>query len=711
MSARFVSNPFRPTRWEHHREGQHLIWYSALANKLAAEKSIYVSGSRGSGKTTLLRSICWEDLVNNTSLRMQKKLSQLQSIGCYIRFPDHLSSALASVDWGKIYENAPNPDLEHHRFFSLLVELTCAERAIHATHELRVAEFANVAAKDELALSHKIFLEFPKLKAFTADEGAGRVNTLSDLCRLFRLIAREMNQSAARGLVREINDRLPAREPGQFLAFIVSILSEIITFTDKTFIKRPGFKFCLDDCEVLNTTQQISINTLVRICKHPMSWVVSYVGSQFENSRTYIEQQTLSDADRLVESLDLRNEKEFKSLCQAVAGLRLMFDVSDEVRIKRPNLQIEDWFSIDQRLGSRSVNDLIDAMIRRSVSPVAKRLKTAAEQLQQNNLASIDQSSDHRRDTPPYYEAYVLLHWVPSVSAFKTEFSEIDEQQLIERARKLNSHAEAAWLRRKQRGALLHLASRIGLRTLPLAGGNVVLSLADGSIRDFLEILGSIYEVFVKNRELDPNDLATVDRFTLSASRIAYGTQTEGIYSASRSYHQGVSARSDKDFDVVLRLIEGLGHYTAILQSDHTDPSVLSTAERGVFNVRFESADNVFSAEAVARERIVWNTIRQAELAGYVRTIDVNTREVLNNPNPISGTLLIRLHRRFSPYFRFSFRGPYEVTTLLSSDLWNLCDRQKPIDTRSWAENLAGRVPLEDQGELTFQWTRTDETQ
>ncbi len=54
-------NPFRPTRWEHHSDGQPLIWFTAEAEQLAGDKSTYVYGTRGTGKTTLLKGICWED--------------------------------------------------------------------------------------------------------------------------------------------------------------------------------------------------------------------------------------------------------------------------------------------------------------------------------------------------------------------------------------------------------------------------------------------------------------------------------------------------------------------------------------------------------------------------------------------------------------------------------------------------------------------------
>jgi hypothetical protein len=156
-------NPFRPTRWEHQRDGYQLIWFTKTAELLAAEKSTYVRGSRGSGKTTLLKSICWEDLSKNTSLRMQRSLADFHHIGVYIRFPDHISSSISYAAWEALYPNAVHPELEFHRFFSLLVELTCAERALNACHELRLASLAIFSAGQELRLIDDLMAEFRTL--------------------------------------------------------------------------------------------------------------------------------------------------------------------------------------------------------------------------------------------------------------------------------------------------------------------------------------------------------------------------------------------------------------------------------------------------------------------------------------------------------------------------------------------------------------------
>ncbi|MDA9416424.1 hypothetical protein XH81_16430 [Bradyrhizobium sp. CCBAU 25360] len=692
--TRLPLNPFRPTRWEHQQDGKQLIWYTRIANNLADDKSIYVSGSRGSGKTTLLKSVCWEDLATNSSLRMQRKLEDFKSIGIYIRFPDHLTVAMSFVDWAKIYPDAPSPALEFHRFFSLLVELTCCERALHACHELRSQSLATFSPAKEREITSSFIAEFPRLAHFAHTEAA----TFFELARLLRDVVREMNASSVRGTVSSINERLPPREPGEMLSLLVTKLSNAVRLAGVTPSRPPGFKFCLDDCEVLGTAQQVSLNTLVRNSKFPVSWVVSYVGSLFENSRTYLEQQPLTDADRRVISLDSRNESDFRELCQAVVSLRLMFSVSEQARTFRSVKEVSEFFPLDARLGSRSVNDIMEQMIKRSTSPTAERLARNAAIVQRIQTGRINNAA-----TPPLYQTYVLLHWQGQGEAFKTSFNNADEDDLERRAHSSNSPAGEAWLRRKQNAALLHLASTLGFKRLPLAGANVIVSLSDGSIRDFLEILGFIYEAYTKRHKLDAYSQESLDKFALARTTIANEVQTTGIYRASSAYHAGVSARGERDFDVVLRLIEGLGRYATILQSDHRDPSVMGRSERGIFQVRFEAARSERVDAAARRERSVLNVVRQAEIAGYLRMVDPPNHDVRGDPR--QGQLLrFRLHRRLAPYYGFSYRGPYETVAVSASEIWQLCDRSSPVEPILWAESMAANPNMLDQRELSLGW-------
>ncbi len=129
----------------------------------------------------------------------------------------------------------------------------------------------------------------------------------------------------------------------------------------------------------------------------------------------------------------------------------------------------------------------------------------------------------------------------------------------------------------------------MGIRRLPLAGANIIVSLADGSIRDFLEIMGEIYGAFIADHKWDGNDPSNLSQFANSRTQIAATIQTDGIYQAGDSYFDGVSRRSEIDPDVVSRLIAGLGAYTSLLQTNPADPKTFGAAERGLFFVEFTS--------------------------------------------------------------------------------------------------------------------------
>ncbi len=702
-------NPFRPTRWEHHSEGRPLIWFTPTAESLAQEKSTFVRGSRGSGKTTLLKSICWDDLVHNDSLTMQHSLDDFQHIGIYLRFPDHISTSMGLVEWTSLFPAAPDPELEFYRFFSLAVELSCLERTLVACHELRLSHHLSMAAAQELRLVTEIFEEFPSLAAFEDS----RPTTFLATARTFRDVVRRMNEACGRGTLRTFVEVLPAREPNELLTFVTSRLSGVTRLkTRRRGDQSPGFKFCLDDCEVLSPAQQRSINSLVRKAKFPISWVVSSVGSFLESRSTYLPHQQLTDADRRVISLDERKTKDFRQLCQAVVGLRLLYSLPAVLRGDR-GTNVDRVFPLDVRLGIQDVNETVRIIVTRSTSPEAEVLKAAAgvvRQVMERVSPKLVEPDPPSGPWLPYYQTWVLMHWRGREDNFAADFDASRLEALADQARGFRHRWFQAWIRRKQVGALLHLSARLGFRKLPLAGANVVVSLADGSIRDFLEIMGEIYASHVYSLRGDPADPNQLERFVNSGSRIAGATQADGIYKASEAYFEGIANRIDIEPNSVTRLIEGLGIYTSILQSNANDPTTMGRAERGIFVLRSsqqESASN--KAESYIQE-----SIRQAELAGYLRPMTVRRRDREDVDLPANASaparmLAFRLHRRLSPHFMFSYRGAYEAVSIDPEDLAALCMPGSRIPPGTWAKNIAEVTPLlEFQLRLPFDGSDND---
>jgi hypothetical protein len=393
-------------------------------------------------------------------------------------------------------------------------------------------------------------------------------------------------------------------------------------------------------------------------------------------------------------------------------SLRLLFSVSNEFREQHADKKLESFFPLDERLGDRGVNDIMSSIARRSTSPLAKELRDAAIELR----AALHETSRRQRyplnsSVLPWYETYLLLFWRGREDAFANEPSPELRIRLPELAKNFESDSFEAWLRRKQRAALLHFAAKLGVKRLPLGGAGIVVSLADGSIRDFLEILGEIYDAYTKRHRLDKTDVRSLDRFAISRTQIGMEIQADGIYSASSGYLAGVSSRAQIEPDVVTRILEGLGYYTAALQSDPDDPSVLGRAERGIFTVRFEKIDSGYAGDLnPERQLSVWNILRQAEITGYVRTLALRfSGPETSDPNDFrKREIIFRLHLRFAPHFRFSYRGAYEGVSLNAEDLWFLCDRESPIDPGVWADRMAGRVKFSDRLQLALPLVSVD---
>ncbi|MCT2401839.1 hypothetical protein [Novosphingobium mangrovi (ex Huang et al. 2023)] len=682
-------NPFRPTRWEHHTDGRPLIWFTEEAEELSADKSTYIHGTRGTGKTTLLKGICWEDLCYNESLRMQRRLADFKNIGIYIRFPDHISASMSFTDWAAIFPKVQNPEYEFYSFFSAAVEAICIERVADASHHLREMGEIEIAAAQELQLVSDFVDEFPAVAGF----GPRQPITFLDLARCLRLMVSAMNRACGRGTVGELVGELPDREPYRMLSYFAERVSAAIRLKTNVGPQVVGFKFCLDDCEVLSPLQRKSLNSLVRLSRAPCSWVVSSVGGGRDDSETFIESQPLTDADRRVISLDGRNENAFRQLCQSVVSLRLIFSLPQAARPTLSQSEISSFFDLQQRLGRWDVNDMMGALVSRSARPATVLLRQGAERLLallREKKKKIPLRYDAEEGRLPYYEAYILMLWRGREEAFKTTLEVGDIEKLTTFVDSFGHAAFEAWLRRKQRGAFLHFATALGIRRLPLAGANIVVSLADGSIRDFLEIMGEIYEAYVTAHKWDPKEPTNLSRFSTSRTPIANSIQTNGIYSASEAYFEGVSRRSEIDTDVISRLLAGLGEYTSLLQTSPNDPRTLSTTERGVFFVDYMS---LMGADGLPNSaKFVNAAIRQAELAGYLRPVEIRRHQVRHIDGQFR-SVAFRLHRRFSPKFRFSFRGAYEAVALDPQDLAILCLGGATVTTRDWAENLVAKIP------------------
>ena len=681
-----IANPFRPTRWEHHRDGKPLLWFTDTARELAAPKSVFLYGSRGSGKTSLLKSICWEDLADNDSLRLQRRLEDFDHIGVYIRFPDHISSSLAYEAWRRQFPHATNPEIAYHRFFSLAVELVCAERCLEAMHALRLRDMVTYCPAQELHIVEDFCDEYEAL----IDFASRRPRTFLELARLLRNIVPRMSEACGHGTAAALSERLPPREPNQLLAYLSERLVQAVRVRGLGEPRQTSLKICLDDCEVLSDVQRRSVNTLIRLSKSPVSWVLSSVGEAAEASETYLDAQPLTDADRLVRSLNDRNDKDFLELCQSVVSLRLYFALPIEARPDNASIDLRLIFDLSKRLGETSVNQLIEQILRRSKSPMCELVRSGAQELH-GAIAKLKRRAPRRYVSPdavlPFYEAYLLMHWQGHADAFKAGIQQDDVKRVAGFAGEVVEESTNAWLRRKQLSSLLHLAQSLRMRKMPLFGSNIVVSLADSSIRDFLEIMAEIFDRYRVGVEGDEDGRSSLVRFAATRTQLAQSYQNDAIYTASQDYFNGVANHAESNADVMSRFISGLGNLTSLLQSNPADPRVFASPERGIFLIEYDTSDPI----AVEEAQFVQAILQHAKLAGYVRAEKV-PGALRAQADAGNKQVAFRLHRRFAPYFHFSYRGAYLTVRVSQSDVARLCRRIDEQSPFAWAKALAGVV-------------------
>jgi len=214
----------------------------------------------------------------------------------------------------------------------------------------------------------------------------------------------------------------------------------------------------------------------------------------------------LSDADRKVLDLDIITPASFKQLCTAVTSLRTFFSLPEQLRDEYSEGSPAELVSLDQVLGRYSLNELFAYATRRNL------LKTLPDLIKRAEYFSSDKvlRGNTKSRSLPFYETYIVDRIFSGLSL--PADAPTDERTKFR-----------AVLRRKQVGAFLSMCSEYGVKRVPFAGSGIVLSLSDSCIRDFLEIMGSIYDYF------KPTGDDKVHRFVFRRGPIDINTQTKGI--------------------------------------------------------------------------------------------------------------------------------------------------------------------------------------
>jgi hypothetical protein len=651
-----TKNPFRPTRFEHHEHP--LIWISSNVRRLEGLKSVYVAGTRGSGKTSLLKAVNWRERLHNETVRDQLGEDIPDYVAVYFRLPDYLTSAIGLIDWAAAFPASPSPETIGFELFAQLIEFAGAQLICEAIASLRATHRFDYTIEQEIAAVREIVDGEPIIAAF----GGDRCNGLDDLSQVFRKLHQRINVLITRGEVAQALDHVPNTQPGLFINELAARLRSLACSTDGICSSDFHIKICIDDCETLRAPQQRFLNTLVRNSKHPLFWVISFVSVDYDSTNTTYHNQTLSDADRSQIHLDEMGRKEFVRLCENVSLLRLFYSGGGGDS-NSPTELPKNYFKLHSVLGRLSINDFLADAAHNSLSADFKALVARSSQTRKGRGG---------RRNPPIYETYV-------------------EEKLGERLRDDSADNWEAYMRRKQVAALLAICSEYRIARPPYVGAGTILSMSDECIRDYLEIMASIFDEAIVRREIKK-----VEDLARREVPISADTQQEGVRKSSEAKLDGIRNSLENNAAEATRAIEFLGKLTARLQGNHASLVTLATPERG--NFLFDINDVTDGAlPAGERRAFILKLLRRCEADGLLRP----ARLTLAGEDPDTTTeLAFHLHRRFAAYFGFSYRGPYGLTRLPMADFAEACDAagESSIDecvTRAYAK-IQGEEPFDE---------------
>lgn len=684
-----TSNPFRPTRFEFH--DRPLIWVSPLINDISGFDSHYLCGTRGSGKTSLLKTMHWSERINNASLRAQLGHDFPNYIGVYIKLTDYMSFSFSKANWSEVYPNSPDVRAVAFHYFSTFIEILAVEQIAEALTVLRQRGKFSFTPNEE----KEVVFNFLKRHKFLLNFSDGRkISYLGDLCDAAANMHAEMNAAVIRGSLNEIESSLPRAEGGSLIRDFSKIIQELTSNEGDSI----HVKICVDDCESLVDEQRVFLNTIVRKAKFPVAWVLSYVDEQYDTTTTYINDQGLTDADRKVRYIDTFASIEFETFCEQVADLRLSYyEGTRDVNKVNPD-DHEVKFSLADLLGSTDVNRLILSSKDKNVGSEFTKLRSrvrAAIRRQKDDGRIIASPSKRRRNRNygedagvgegedlPIYQFYVIEKLMASRPA---------EEIWV----KKNTSFDA-YLRRKQRAALLCMCSEFGFTTIPYGGKNVVLAMSDNCIRDFLEIMAEIYDAYSKEKGGSALEFRRMRRV------IPQNLQVGAIVRASESKFTGILNLTETFKGEAHKLIECLGRLVSKLQSNHRDIEALRTPERGILVFDYPPVRGNIDENLREKLELARSVINRCVLDGLLkhhRSSKPGRRYYLEQERE---EYPLRLHRRFAAYFGFSFQGPYNPVRIPLEDIVTICTDPKSVNVDEWVGRVHKKICQWEPGQVEF---------
>jgi len=677
-------NPFRPSKFE--QDHRPLIWVSSVSLRVMRhDGSYYVCGARGSGKTSILKSLETLELKRNPTLLAQLSDKKKAWAGVYIHFPSIFMQTGQGFDWRLVFPTAPDTTLVETLFVSTLIETAAIEQLCRTAVELREAGWIEYSLAEATTAAEKVLALLPDRATSLHD-----TDPLSQVSRALLDYRSSYYNAISRGDQVAAGSLMMRSQPMEFLASATDVL--LALFRGRHFSPSDPlrFKIALDECDYLTEAQQRILNSLVRHTKAPIDWILAYTPGGINPTATVFGTQGLSGGDRAVVDLDALTEADFNSLCKHITSYRTYYSLSPPARQDR-GLRPTSAFSLQDRLGNYRTNHLLSFALERSTSQRVSSFREAAQKTQRR-LDALQKRRAISKDSLKELEFVegelpLFQHYVIS------RLGLIPEEALSQPTTK---ETFLAALRNKQRGAMLELLEANKITSIPYAGARIITALADGSIRDFLDLMAEIYE-----QEVETKDEAGLLAFCTKTKPIEWTTQRQAAVNAAEAKYRGIEQQLGGKGRVVARLIDCLGTLTRMLQVDPTHNLGIRTPERGIFRIDDEIDVLVrraqFATAAGPTEMSLSELLTVAQRENLVITDGARLGGTSNTGRDAEASLVrFRLHRRFAPRYGFSYRGAIADVRIPAERLYLVLDGGASFDPIKWATEVKSYITKYD---------------
>jgi hypothetical protein len=615
-------SPFGYTRYEY--EGRHLYYVPPdLRRQLERSLPVYVIGSRGTGKTTLLRYLNWQERLVNTDLAAELGGRPFASgiIGVYLRLPT-VQLAMFERWLADLGEEA------YGAIFSSYLELNCMELMLDAV--LGLADAGTIAP--HLAAEAEVSARL--VESFTAE---GPSASLAQCKERVRTVRRRFDRMARERTAPR--DAYAAGVSIQAVGSIIRTAAPLLIRLCDEFGKedvRDGwtFRLCLDEAEALSPTQQLTLNTIVRLSEWPAFPIAAYVARPSDDRTTLVPSLALQRADLVYVVRDEVSDRDFEALADGVGRLRLRRALVE----RGADPEAAQSYSVRKQLGSLRLNHLLERILRRSESDFADSLLEQASR-------SKGQAEAPDGEDLPIYQTYLIDRLA------------LAQPESGRRRRRFSSEE----LRKKMVAAYLSICNEVNARP-EYAFAEMLLQTCDKCIRDFLWQMDAVYE------------RANYSTEDFAAGR-AVGIEAQVV--ALRDASERKLARLPRLIEVApslaQSLVEGLGELTAVVQRSDPHDRHLASTERGLFTVELDPSEQV--------GRALVEIIQDAAEWGFLK--------LLESGPPRWG---FRVHTSLAPLCGFSYRGSYYPYQLLQSEVESLARASDLRDRRDQVAKIVSRV-------------------